>query len=419
MIETKPFRIIIVGGGIAGLSAAIALRGPNRQITVLEQSRLNKEIGALISLQPNASKIVERKWDLTKELQGARGMIDEGFRVYSTDGKLVNTVPLLTKTAYGANRVLYHRRDLHEALKHGATSSECDGDPVTIRVASRVVGCDPLQGTIILESGEYIHADLIVGADGIHSTIRKHVLDAEPVAMPTGHSAYRLMIPTQILQEKEKDFCSKIDPRLPYTSMMLAHECRLIMGPGRQGDVFGIVALVPDDKLNEDPHAKQSWVSEGNLEKMLDTFSDFPSWVTSIFKHSPDLGLWQLRDLDPLKSWYRGRAILIGDAAHAMLPTQGQGASQAIEDSEALGALFEGVVEPPSFEKLTSILEDIFQCRYSRVSLIQAYSRQAAKPATAKGEKTVTMKPDEFMDFNCMYNGAEEWRRNQQLQQTG
>ncbi|KAF5014958.1 hypothetical protein F66182_13875, partial [Fusarium sp. NRRL 66182] len=85
MAERSPFRIVIVGGGIAGLTAAIALRGPDRQITVLEQSRLNKEIGALISLQPNASKIVYDTWKLGEELEDARSMVDEGFRVYSTE----------------------------------------------------------------------------------------------------------------------------------------------------------------------------------------------------------------------------------------------------------------------------------------------------------------------------------------------
>ncbi|RHZ64278.1 uncharacterized protein CDV56_105872 [Aspergillus thermomutatus] len=119
---------------------------------------------------------------------------------------------------------------------------------------------------------------------------------------------------------------------------------------------------------------------------------------------------------DPLTTWHRGRAIIIGDAAHAMLPTQGQGASQAIEDAEALGAFFEGMSEPPSSEEIAKILEEIFQCRHSRVSLIQGYSRQAAKPATVQGEKTVTMKPDEFMDFNCMYRGAKLWRQNQLLE---
>ncbi|KAL4811888.1 hypothetical protein BDW67DRAFT_189200 [Aspergillus spinulosporus] len=412
MEPSHPFRIVIVGGGIAGLTAAIALRARNRQIIVLEQSQLNTEIGALISLQPNASKIVYETLGLGRELERARGMVDEGFRVYSTDGELVNEVPLTTNE-YGASRLVYHRRDLHDALKRAALATDREGETVDIRVSSRVVRCDPINGTIETEKGETIEGDVIIGADGIHSVLRKYVLEDEITPLPTGHSAYRLMIPSNVLEEQEPEFCSKINPRSSFTSMMVAHDCRLVMGPGRQGEVFGIVALVPDERMNEDPNAKQSWVSEGSLEKMLDTFSEFPDWVTSIFKHSRDLGLWQLRDIDPLHTWHHGRVLLIGDAAHAMLPTQGQGASQAIEDAEALRAFFAERVESPSLEEIGSIFEDVFRSRYNRASLIQAYSRQSAKPGTAKGEKTVTMKPDEFMTFNCKYHGAKDWLRRQ------
>ncbi|KAJ5573302.1 hypothetical protein N7450_010286 [Penicillium hetheringtonii] len=400
------FHIVIVGGGIAGFTAAIALRAPNRIITVLEQSRLNKEIGALISLQPNASRIVESEWGLRNELHGeAKAIVDEGFRIYNTEGHLVNSLPLTTRTEYGADRLCFHRRDLHDTLKKAAVSPDRVGDPVVVRTACKVTDCDPLKGSVTLEDGETITGDLIIGADGIHSVVRKHVLfDTESSALPTGLSAYRLMISTDTLEKEEPEFCSKINPRDPFTSMMVAHNCRLVMGPGREGQVYGIVALVPDEQMNEDPNAKQSWVAEGDLAKMLETFSEFPTWVTKIFKHSPDLGLWQLRDLDPLGKWHHGRVILIGDAAHAMLPTQGQGASQAIEDAEALGSFFRDICDPPPFEDLSQIFQNIFEARYSRASLIQTYSREAAKPATAKdNSRKVTMRPDEFMDYNCMY----------------
>jgi salicylate hydroxylase len=163
----SPFRIVIAGGGIAGLTAAIALRGPNRHITVLEQSSLNKEIGALVSLQPNASKIIQSSWGLKNELHGAREMVDEGFRIYNTDGKLVNTIPLLARTIYGSERLLFHRRDLHDVLKEAAVSPNRKGEPAVLRVASRVVGCDAVAGIVALEDGERIEADLIIGADGM------------------------------------------------------------------------------------------------------------------------------------------------------------------------------------------------------------------------------------------------------------
>ncbi|KAJ5313084.1 hypothetical protein N7508_003914 [Penicillium antarcticum] len=162
-----PFHIIIVGGGIAGFTAAIALRGPNRHITILEQSSLNKEIGALISLQPNASRIMKSKWDLSQELSEAQQMVDEGFRIYNTDGHLVNTIPLMTKEKYRAERLLFHRRDLHEALKRAAVSPTRAGDPATVRVTSRVVDCDASKGTVTLDGGEIVKGDLIIGADGM------------------------------------------------------------------------------------------------------------------------------------------------------------------------------------------------------------------------------------------------------------
>ncbi|KAJ5636523.1 uncharacterized protein N7484_009836 [Penicillium longicatenatum] len=416
-----PFRIVIAGGGIAGLSAAIALRGPNRQITVLEQSSLCKEIRALISLQPNASKILQSNWDLKNELHNAREMVDEGFRIHNTDGTLVNTIPLLAKPEYGSDRLLFHRKDLHDVLKDADVSPDREGGACHLAAS--------IAGIVTLETGERIKADSIIGADGIHSVLRKYVLGSEPCAMPTGHSggllkSYRLMIPSDILEGKEPQFCAKINLRDPFTSMIVAHDCHMIIGPRRQGEclmvshvidlmIFWIIAADHHRPMNEDPHAKQSWVSKGDLEKMKKTFANFPTWVTDIFKHSPDLGLWQLRDLDPLVTWHRGRVILIGDATHDMLPTQGQGASQAIEDAEALGAFFEDVTEAPPFHSLTETLEDIFQSRYTRVSLIQAYSRQAAKPATDKGAKVVNMKPDEFMDYNCKYSGAKQWRLEQ------
>lgn len=164
-----PFHVVIVGGGIAGFTAAVALRAPDRTITVLEQSRLNKEIGALISLQPNASRIVESVWGLKNELHGdARAIVDEGFRIYNTDGQLVDSLPLLTKTEYGADRLCFHRRDLHDVLKQAAVSRDREGDPVVVRTASKVIDCDPLAGTVTLESGEIITGDLIIGADGMY-----------------------------------------------------------------------------------------------------------------------------------------------------------------------------------------------------------------------------------------------------------
>lgn len=411
MSSSAPFRIIIVGGGIAGMAAAIALRGDNRQITVLEQSRLCGEIGATISLQPNATRILQEQWNIDDLVEGSRGTVDRGFRIFNTDGKLVNEIPLLAKKQYGADRILWHRQDLHLRLMNAAQDPARGGPVPSVRTSSRVVNCDCDEGIVTLENGDTLQADLIIGSDGIHSVLRPFVLEKHIVPQPTGSSCYRLMLSTAVLKQKAPNFVARINPEEPYTSMVMAHDCRLIMGPARNGELYSAVALVPDTKMHEDPNAAQSWVTEGDPEKMLDTFKDFPDWIKELLKLASNVGLWQLRDIDPLETWHRGRVILIGDAAHAMLPTQGQGASQTIEDAEALGAFFQDASAQMGREQVSSALSQVFAARYERASLIQKFSREAAKPATDKGSKEIKMRPDEFMDYNCMYRGALEWQR--------
>ncbi|KAL2857236.1 hypothetical protein BJY01DRAFT_136914 [Aspergillus pseudoustus] len=351
-------------------------------------------------------------------------MVDEAFEVYNLDGELQMRIPLSTKGKYGAERMMYHRADLHAALKERATGAEYLGQPAVLRTSSRVVRCDPEKGIVELAAGETLSADLIIGADGIKSAIREYVVGEEVLARPTGFSAYRMMIPTEELAQQE-NFTKVIDPRRGCTTMVIGRDRRLIMGPARNGTIYSIVALVPDENMNEDSR-KTTWTTKGDHDKMMATFADFPSWARKplqLAKTSASesgLGLWQLRDLDPLPTWQRGRAILIGDAAHAMLPTQGQGASQAIEDAEALGAFFkdleDGIDRPCySLESVGQINEAVFRCRYGRSSTIQAYSRQAAKPATEPGDRKVNMNPAEFMDYNCNYPGALEWARKQEI----
>lgn len=341
-------------------------------------------------------------------------MVDEGFQVYSLDGKLQMHIGLSTMTKYGAERMLYHRMDLHDVLKNRATSSEYPGRPAEIRVSSKVTRIDCAEGIVELDNGQSVQADLIVGADGIKSAVRDAVVGKHIEALPTEYSAYRVMVPVQDLLQKT-EFSKVIDPRRPCTTMVLSHDRRLIMGPARNGTLYSLVAMVPTENMHESS-SNTSWVTRGDLSKMLQTFEDFPEWAKGPLILAKEVGLWQLRDIDPLPTWYRGRAIVIGDAAHAMLPTQGQGASQAIEDAEALGAFYANVEEKRdlSLTATEAINRTIFECRYDRATTIQLYSRQMAKPATDESGAKVNMNPSEFMDYNCSYGGALDWHRRMQ-----
>lgn len=387
---------------------------------MLERSRMLKETGALISLQPNASKIVT-KWGLDAILKRvAEPQADKAFRMFNTEGTLVREIPLST-SMFGADRMMYHRQDLHAALREAAitTKDGWEGKPAAvIKTAAEVVACDPAEGTVELKDGTILGADLIIGADGIKSVIRNAVVGEERTAQPTGLSAYRMLIPATKLPTKQipEGILRMEEPAA--TTMIVGKDKRVIMGPGRAGKLLGIVALVPDEPA-EDP-ADDSWTRPGSKQELLATFADFPSWLRAIFDQAEDdeIGLWQLRDIDPLPTWTKGRVVLIGDAAHAMLPTQGQGASQAIEDAEALQAFLsefgEGKVSKDQVERA---LGKVFETRYERASLIQAYSREQARPGTAGRE--VTLDPAEFMKFNCEYQGAVDWLERQAKKSQG
>ncbi|KAI0025988.1 hypothetical protein F4780DRAFT_774196 [Xylariomycetidae sp. FL0641] len=423
------FRIIIVGGGIAGLAAAVALRAPNRQITILERSRMAREVGALISLQPNATRIASERLGLDPFLREAAPMADRAFRLFGTDGTLQREVRLDAAQFGGFERVVYHRQDLHGALRAAATSTSgpLPGPAATIRAGAAVAGVDCAAGTVTLAGGEALAADLVVGADGIHSAVRTAVLGRPRAAVPTGISAYRLLVPAA----RVADLVPALPPRLldpadPSTTMVVGRDRRVVMGPGRGGALLGIVALVPDAELREasSSDAKEgeedagAWVQPGDPAKLLESYADFPEWLRALFARAAaddddgdggDVALWQLRDVDPLPRWVRGRAVLVGDAAHAMLPTQGQGASQSFEDAEALGAFFADVEGRPAADVVRAALAKVFRARYDRASLIQTYSRQQARPATDEGDKRITLDPAQFMKYNCDYHGAVDW----------
>ena len=375
---------------------------------------MNREVGALLSLQPNAQKIVNG-WNIDHLLSAARPTAERKFKILNVHGDIKMNIDM-DDTKYGADRMVYHRQDLHTALREACMSTSLPGRPANIITSSKVIECKCEEALVVLEDGTRHQGDLVIGADGIHSVIRKAVTagkiaSASVEPKPTGKSAYRLLLQTKDILSLDVD--AKIfDPRAQATTMMMGHDKRVIMGPARGGELLGIVALVPDERMHEDS-ADNTWTTAGSLDKLLDVYKDFPGWIRELFRFAPDIALWQLRDIDPLPNWTKGRTVIIGDAAHAMLPTQGQGASQSIEDAEALQAFFAGLLDTPSLQDIQERLERFFEARFDRASLIQAYSRQQAAPATEIGSTSIKLNPAEFMNYNCDYPGAVKWLERQ------
>ncbi|KAL8276719.1 hypothetical protein RQP46_010898 [Phenoliferia psychrophenolica] len=402
MSSPAPLHIVIIGAGIAGLAAARALR--EHDVTVLEQSRMKSEIGAAIHLGPNASKIA-LKWGL--DLANLNSPECNVYKEFTLAGVRQIEAKADTRAAFGAPWLLNHRVDLHNELRRLAEDASIPGEAAKIRSAARVVSIDCAAGTVALDGGEVLHADVIIGADGIRSVTRTAVLGVQTDAVPTGHSAYRTLLP------REKILA---DPKLAFLldegagSGIVTYvgvDRRVVLYPCRGYEYLNVVGIIPDGALTTS--SGDSWNAEVPVSELISAFSTFSEDVQRLLSYATSVGLWQLRDLAPLSTWVNDKVILIGDASHAMLPHQGQGAGQSIEDAEALGALLTGAAA----KDVPALLKLVESVRKERASTIQRYSRE--KALGSQDGEIFTLNASEFVPYNFSYSGAVAWAQKQNI----
>ncbi|KAJ7480607.1 FAD/NAD(P)-binding domain-containing protein [Mycena latifolia] len=325
-----PLNVSVVGSGIAGLTAAIALRGNGHLVHVFETSQMKTEIGAALGVQRNALRVLDHLGVSRDNLKGIEFLGHIVFDCETGEGKTSRFESGMGTDIPG---LLCHRSDLYNELKRLAIG-EGEGPPVTIHLGSKVMACDAEEGTITLNSGDIVPADIVLGADGINSVIRTEILGSAVTAPPSGFSCFRTVFEAQEIPELEW-----LTAEISGSRSVVVKEGpfrMLIIYPCRSGRLINFVAFFTD--ASEDDAGR---TPTGTREEILEMFHDFhPKFlrVLDLPPHS-EIHKWTLRALPLLPTWTRGRAALLGDAAHATLPFLGQGAGMAIEEAGSLGCL--------------------------------------------------------------------------------
>ncbi|EMR90947.1 putative salicylate hydroxylase protein [Botrytis cinerea BcDW1] len=407
-------KVIVVGAGIGGLAAAIGLRRAGHEVLIFDKSSLSHEVGAAINVQPNAARVLA-KWGF--DFKRARLVDAKSITVTSGD-ELLDTHEIECSNMeekYGFDFFYSHRVDLHSELMLLATGEEGQGKPAMIRNKCEVVDYDTINGSVTLANGTIMTADLIVGADGVHSSAVEKIVGYKNPAIPTGISCFRTLIPVQELRDDPECavFMEKMEGKLRMFAWPKHKHQKVVWYPCRENEVLNI-AVFCSDKEDLDP--SHDWNNCIPTEVLLNELKDCHPTLRHLLAKTKDVRLWELLFRAPLPSWHQGKLVILGDAAHPMLPFQGQAGAQAIEDGCALGILFSNLPEGTITEETISArLSSFEKIRRNHASATQLISnggyyqsdeeRNSAKIYMEEGQ-AVPLTPEDYQEFFYSYDVA-------------
>lgn len=348
--------VIVVGAGIGGLTTALALRAKGASVTILEQAEALTEIGAGIQIASNGA-IVLRELGLGEVLDRvAVRPLTYDYRELET-GKMLYRAELGPAAAdrYGAAMYNIHRADLigilHDALPTG-----------TVRLGAKCVDIaqDESGVQVRLASGQTLRADVLVGADGIHSVVRRHLFGEEPKQF-----ANLLMWRALLTADEVED-------------LGLEERGNYWFGPGRSlitywirpKNLYSILAAVPVDEVQ-----RESWAESGDVAELRRSFQGAEPRVIRMMERVQSSFITGMYYRDPLNGWTKGRITLLGDAAHPMVPYLAQGACQAMEDAWAIATC----LTKPCSDSIESRLNEYEVRRRPRATRVQAAARATVK----------------------------------------
>jgi 2-polyprenyl-6-methoxyphenol hydroxylase-like FAD-dependent oxidoreductase len=343
--------VLVVGGGIGGLSTALALSRKGVAVQVLEQAPEFMEIGAGIQLGPNVFRMFE-VLGLTEQMFHWCAF-PEGleFRDSITAETIVDMkIDKRFHDKYHAPYGVIHRADMLNVILDACKKSNL----IKLATSQKVVAIDDTGSgvTVKTETSETYSGAALIGCDGLWSTVREKIVgDGKPVV--SGHIAYRAVLPTS---EWPAEY------RLPKMIVWCGEKTHLVHYPLRRGELFNLVVVFHSDRYEE------GWDTYGDPAELHERFKDKCEPVRTLLQKVNAWKMWVLCDRPAIKNWSKGRITLLGDAAHPMLQYLAQGGNTAMEDAVCLANQVEAA--PGDYETAFKKYQELRYLRTARVQLM-------------------------------------------------
>ena len=352
-------KVVVAGGGIGGLAAAIAISRVGHEVVVCERAGGYREVGAGIQISANAARHLE-SWglgDSYRRVAVAPSRIV--IRRWSDDTVLRNmTLGESYARRYHHPYTNVHRHDFLTVLARSLRSQS----RVQVIFGADVVGVDQSASAVTLQlaDGTAVEGDAVIGADGIHSAVRTALFGRTPSRF-SGAVAYRALVPRELVRDAPVEVTNRLGPDSHVVTYFV----------GENASHLNMVCVVPESSWDV-----ESWTERGSVADLKAAFNGWSEELTGLLDLVAEpVFRWALHDREPLDQWGRGRVTLLGDACHPMLPFMAQGACQAIEDAatlaDTLASLEEGPIRSTDIE---AALRSYEQRRRPRATKVQRLS---------------------------------------------
>jgi salicylate hydroxylase len=361
-MNTTPLPVLIAGGGIGGLAAALALSRRGLAVKVLEQSARMGEIGAGIQLGPNAFSAFDAL-GIGERARGLAVYTERLLMMDAVDESEVASVPVgeAFRARFGNPYAVSHRADVHLSLLEGVRAS----DRIEVLTSTRVDRVEQAAYEVAAIDGEgAIHRGAaLIACDGVKSTVRQQYI-GDPVRV-SGHVVYRAVV-------EDRDFPADLKWNAP--CVWVGPDCHLVHYPMRDGGQWNVVVTFHS-------RGSEEWgVTEGSREEVMSYFDGIAERPRQLLALPKSWKRWATADRDPVARWTFGRVTLLGDAAHPMLQYLAQGACMALEDAVTLGEAVRA--SGGELERGFALYERARVTRTARVALL---AREMGRIYHAKG----------------------------------